>query len=37
MVTLILLLRYEHLKPYFQTSAQEISAILEYFPILKQQ
>ena len=28
---------YERLKPYFQTSAQEISAILEYFPILKQQ
>ena len=40
MVTLIshtLLLRYERLKPYFQTSAQEISAILGYFPILKQQ
>ena len=32
------MLRYERLKPYFQpTSAQEISAILGYFPILKQQ
>ena len=28
---------YERLKPYFLTSAQEISAILGYFPILKQQ
>ena len=27
----------ENLKPYFQTSAQEISAISGYFPILKQQ
>ena len=28
---------YEHLKPYFQTSAREISPNLGYFPILKQQ
>ena len=27
----------ERWKPYFQTSAQKISAILGYFPILKQQ
>ena len=41
MVTLIshvvVEIQYERLKPYFQTSAQEISAILGYFPILKQQ
>ena len=41
MVTLIshvvVKLRYERLKPYFQTSVQEISPILGYFPILKQQ
>ena len=28
---------YERLKPNFQTSAQEIGAILGYFSILKQQ
>ena len=27
------MLSYERSKPYFQTSAQEISAISEYFPI----
>ena len=37
MVSFLTLLSYERLKLYFQTSAQEISAILEYFPILKQQ
>ena len=28
---------YEHLKPYFQTSAPETIPNLGYFPILKQQ
>ena len=39
MVTLIyhVVVEYERLKPYFQTSAQEISAILGYFPILQWQ
>ena len=39
MVTLIshVFFSYDRLKLYFQTSAQEISAILGYFPILKQQ
>ena len=31
------LLSYERLKTYLPTSAQEISAILGHFPILKQQ
>lgn len=31
------LLSYERLKTYFQTSGQEICAILGFFPILKQQ
>ena len=34
---LTFLLSYDRLKLHFQTSAQEISAILGYFPILKQQ
>ena len=39
MVTFLLftfLLSYERLKTYFQTSAQEINAILGHFHILKQ-
>ena len=39
MVTFIfhILLSYERLETYFPTSAEEISAILGHFPILKQQ
>ena len=39
MVTFIfhILLSYERLSTYFQTSTQEISAILGHFPILVQQ
>ena len=39
MVTVIfpIFVEYERLKTYFQTSTQEISAILGYFPILNPQ